>query len=143
MDTTLIIQSLQQMPEIIENYTVVFFFAAARAVWAMYGQLILGVLMVATLIIVLQLCIGGKNIMPSYVNSFVGKIMRWFFIVAIFSAAYTILGPQVIDETWFAIFGVIATTVTGLFLIKINFWQYTPLPYRKKHYFHKRANRGI
>lgn len=143
MDTAPIIQSLQQMPEIMENYTVMFFFVAVRTVWAMYGQLILVVLIVAASIIVLQLCIGGKNIMPSYVNSFVGKVTRWFFIVVIFSVAYMILGPQVIDEAWFAIFGGIAATITGIFLIQINFWQYTPSPYKKKHYAHKRTNRGI
>lgn len=138
MDTTVLTQLILEFPKGMADLLASRFFLAVEQIWLQAGTYIIGAFVLASMFIILRFIIGGKNIMPSWVNTFVGKVAYLFSFAIIFAISYLFLGPQTIDKNWFAIFGALSFLVAGIFLRGINFWQYKPLPYRKKSYSHKR-----
>ena len=65
---------------------------------------------------------GHENRLPSEFNSLVGSLTYWSFFWGQAVVMYKIFGPQVVDDIWFAAFGILAYPGTKLFLRSIGFW---------------------
>jgi len=140
MDTEPIIQIMQQMPETIDCTLNIFFVAGVEALWSIWGSYIIGVLIFTAFIILIQLVVGSPNIMPPWINSFVGKVTRLSLIALCFAIFYKMFGALILDENIIKIFGEIAFALTGSFLMGIGFWQYKP-PSRVGKYYYKTRKR--
>jgi hypothetical protein len=67
---------------------------------------------------------GKRNKLSPWFNRMVGSLTYSLFFALFIVIFYLILGNQVIDEIWFALFGAISFPLTGWFLRWIGFWYY-------------------
>lgn len=125
MDTTVITQSLEQMPSQIDHILDIFFVSLVTETWARYQAIILLAIFLDALIIIVGISIGRPNRMPSLINRYVGKVTYLSFAVIIFFIFYFWLGPMVIDSEWFVLSGALSYPTTKAFLRDIiHFWDY-------------------
>lgn len=73
---------------------------------------------------ILMLRSGGHSRLSPGFNRMVGSLFYGIFFMLLLIIAYWIWGSQVIDDTWFLIFGTISFPLTGFFLRAIGFWYY-------------------
>ncbi|MDP1884219.1 MAG: hypothetical protein Q8L10_02520 [Candidatus Moranbacteria bacterium] len=73
---------------------------------------------------ILMLSGGGQSKLSVGFNRLIGSLTYSIFFMIILSISYWIFGVQVIDDIWFAIFGILSYPATGYFLRAIGFWYY-------------------
>jgi ABC-type Fe3+-siderophore transport system permease subunit len=94
-------------------------------VWLNYGPYIVWIVVILVLGILLQILLkksDRRNQLPTGFNILVGSLVNLAFSFLVGFISYKIWGNQVIDEYWFAIFGLISFPLTWLFLRLIGFW---------------------
>lgn len=82
------------------------------------------IILAGVILQILMLRSGGRRTLSPGFNRLVGSLTYLLFFGLMFIIAYWILGTQVIDKMWLAIFGALAFPATGLFLWAIRFWYY-------------------
>jgi hypothetical protein len=118
---------IHQMQEQIASTVVSLLRSITALIWSHFWPYIIGFFIVILAGVILQILMlkGGGNarLSPGF-NRLLGSITYLFFLALVALIAYLIWGSEVIDETWFVVFGVIAFPLTGLFLRLIGFWYY-------------------
>jgi len=74
---------------------------------------------------ILMMRAGGRHnrLSPSF-NSLVGSLTYGLMFALILTGAYLVWGSQVIDESVFAVIGLVSFILAGVFLRFIGFWYY-------------------
>jgi len=67
---------------------------------------------------------GNRHKLSAHFNKIVGALTYAIFFILYLFIAYKIWGPQVIDDVWFTLIGVLSFISTWLFLRLIGFWYY-------------------
>lgn len=89
-----------------------------------YVVIFFSIIIAGVILQIIMLRSGRHSKLPAGFNSLVGSLVCLIFFLILLTIGYWLFGTQVIDEIWFAIFGVVAFPITGLFLRAIGFWYY-------------------
>ncbi len=121
------LDAFRQLPEEVAKIAASIVIAIVKQLWFYFWPVIIAFLFIIISGIILQslmLRSGGHSRLSSGFNRLAGSTVYSVFLILITAVAYQILGSEVIDESWIALFGLISFPLTGLFLRAIGFWYY-------------------